>query len=107
MGTRQVPGVTGWNRLQDRFFSDATLRNRFLERLGEILEKEITTEKLFPLIDRLEAEIAPEAALDRRRWPSRTSDLHSGIAQLKGFVADRRAYLVRELAGQRRNASVP
>ena len=105
LGTHQMPGITGWNRIQDRFFSDPVLRARFQKRLGEVLEKEFTTDKLLPLIDHLESEIAPEAALDRRRWPSRTSDLHSGIAQLKNFVQERRAYLLRELASSRWSAA--
>src|SRR6185436_5426818 len=40
LGTRQLPGTTGWNRLQDRFFSEPSLRARFVNRLAELLEKE-------------------------------------------------------------------
>ncbi len=107
LGTRQLPGVTGWNRLQDRFFSDPTLRSRFLNRLAELLEKEFTAEKLFPILDRLESEIGPEAVLDRRHWPGPTADLHSGIDQVKRFIERRRAYLLSELAKSRRHESLP
>src|SRR6266568_4497913 len=107
LGTRQLPGVTGWNRLADRFFSEPVLRARFLDRLEELLEKEFTTAKLFPVLDRLEFEIGPEAALDRRRWPGPTGDLHSGIAQVKRFIERRRAYLLRELKDLRRNEAPP
>jgi spore coat protein H len=107
LGTRQKPGVTGWNRLQDRFFSDATLRAKFADRLQELLEKEFTKEKLFPIVDQLEAEISSDAALDRRLWPSQTPDLHSGIMQLKQFIERRRAYLLSELPKLRRNGAMP
>src|SRR5207253_2441541 len=79
LGTRLLPGTTGWNRLEDRFFSEPVLRARFLKRLRELLENEFTTEKLFPIVDSLEAEISAEAALDRERWPGPTGELHSGI----------------------------
>jgi len=107
LGTRQLPGVTGWNRLQDRFFSEPTLRLRFANRLQELLEKEFTKEQLFPIVDQLEADIGPEAALDRRRWPSDTPELHTGIVQLKRFIERRRAFLLREVARLRRGETPP
>jgi hypothetical protein len=83
--------------LEDRFLSEPTLRLRFLRRLDELLQKEFTTEKLFPLLDRLESDITSIAALDRRLWPSGTPSLHSGIAQLKAYIQRRRAFLREEL----------
>lgn len=98
LGTRQRPGITGWNRLQDRFFSDQVLKNRFLERLELLLNTVFTTEKIFPILDRWETEINTEAQLDRRRWPNRqASDLHDAIEGVKSFIEERRAYLLREL----------
>lgn len=107
LGTHQMPGITGWNRLQDRFFSVPALRARFLDRLGELLEKEFTTEKLFPVVDRLESGISAEAAMDRRRWPGPTPDLHTGMAQLKRFIERRRAFLLKDAAALRRNLPQP
>ena len=100
LGTRQKPGVTGWNRLQDRFFSEPALRARFFNRLAELLEKEFRTEKLFPFLDELESAIAADAARDRKRWGG-PADFHRGIAQVKQFIKDRRAYLLKEVARQR------
>lgn len=97
LGTRREPGITGWNRMQERFFNDATLRARFAKRLAELLETEFTPEKLFPFLDRLESEIAPEAKLDRRLWPNQSSDFHRGIAQVKTYIERRRAFLLAEL----------
>jgi spore coat protein CotH len=97
IGTRQRPSVTGWNRLQDRFCSEPALRARFLGRLAELLEKEFTTEKLFPVLDRFASDLADEAALDRRRWSGPSEDLHTGIAEVKSFIQRRRAYLLAEL----------
>jgi len=51
LGTRQRPRSASWNRLQDRFFSEPALRARFLDRLAELLEKEFTTDKLFPILE--------------------------------------------------------
>jgi len=97
LGTRRQPSVTGWNRLLDRFFSEPALRARFVGRLGELLEKEFTTEKLFPILDRFESELGPDAALDRRRWSGASEDLHRGIAEVKSFIQRRRAFLQAEL----------
>ncbi|MSU61859.1 MAG: hypothetical protein EXS31_05595 [Pedosphaera sp.] len=101
LGTRKAPGVTGWNRLQDRFLAEPTLRTRFLNRLEELLEKAFTTEKLVPIIDRLESEIAPEAALDRQQWPGPAGDLKSGISELKRYIERRRAFLKNEIKSLR------
>jgi len=92
-----LPGTTGWNRLADRFFSEPALRSRFLKRLGELLEKEFTSEKLFPIIDQLEAQINTTAEMDRKRWPSPTPSLHNGIEQVKSYIKRRRAFLLSEL----------
>jgi spore coat protein H len=97
LGTMASPGVTGWNRLEERFFSEPKLRLRFLDRLSELLDKEFTTAKLFPILDQLEVEIAAVAHLDRARWPSPAGDLHRGIAGVKSFIERRRAYLQNEI----------
>jgi spore coat protein H len=97
LGTSASPGVTGWNRLEERFFSEPKLRLRFLDRLSELLDKEFTTAKLFPVLDQLEADIAAAAQLDRARWPSPAGDFHSGIAGVKSFIERRRAYLQNEI----------
>lgn len=102
LGTRRAPGITGWNRLEDRFFSDPDLLARFLDRLNQLLEEEFTAEKLFPMIDRLQSEIAAEAVLDRRRWPSQTGSFPQGITQVKQYVQQRRAYLLEEIPKLRR-----
>jgi spore coat protein CotH len=102
LGTRRLPGVTGWNRLEERFFSEPSLRARFLDRLSELLDKEFTSKKLFPILDRMEAEISVDAANDRRKWSNSDSDFRSGIKQLKTFIEERRAYLLKEVPRLRR-----
>jgi spore coat protein H len=97
LGTRQLPAVTGWNRLQDGFLIEPTLRARFLDRLADLLEKEFTPAKLFPVLDRLESDLGPDAAQDRRRWPGPRENLHQGIAGVKSFIQRRRAFLQSEL----------
>ncbi|MEO8429156.1 MAG: CotH kinase family protein [Verrucomicrobiota bacterium] len=103
-GTQPLPGPTGWNRMANRFLGDTTLRIRFLDRLEELLEKEFTKQKLFPVLDQFESQIAPEAARDRARWPGATADLHSGIAGVKSYIERRRSYLLREVARMRRQS---
>lgn len=97
IGTQRLPAVTGWNCLQDRFFSEPVLRARLLERLEELLEKEFTPAKLFPILDQLASDLGADAALDRRRWSGPDEDLHSGIAGVKSFIQRRRAFLQAEL----------
>jgi hypothetical protein len=79
--------------------NDPSLRLKLLDRLQELLQTEFTENKLFPVLDTLEADIARDAALDRQRWPPMGPgyDLHRGIAQVKGFIQSRRAYLLSEL----------
>lgn len=96
-GSRQYPGVTGWNRMADRFFSDPTLKARYARRLDELLQTEFTPEKLFPIIDQLQRDIADPLQRDRRLWPGPASNFRNGIAELKGYIKDRRAFIQREL----------
>jgi spore coat protein H len=98
LGTHTEPGVTGWNRLQDRFFSSPVLRKRLATRMKELVENEFTPAKLFPVLDQLEAEMAPDAALDRRRWPAPSGDLHSAIEQVKRFIERRRTAVSRQIS---------
>ena len=107
LGTRQRPAVTGWNRLQDRFFGEPALREQFCRRLLKLLESEFTEKKLFPVLDRWEAELAEAAAQDRRRWSGPREDLHQGIADLKKFIERRRSYLLREVKKMSGATSTP
>jgi spore coat protein H len=97
LGTRQLPGVTGWNRLQDQLWNEPALRKRLLDRLELLLRTEFTTEKLFPLLDQYESALAAEAAQDRRLWPGVEENLHTAMVGLKHFIEQRRAFLSREL----------
>jgi spore coat protein H len=107
LGTQPRPGITGWNRLEDRFFSEPSLRARFLDRLAELLEKEFTTDKLFPVLDRFESQLGIEAELDRRLWPGPTGDLHNGILGVKSYIERRRAHLLVELRTLRQAKPLP
>ncbi len=97
LGTRSQPGITGWNRLQDRFFSDPALTARFLDRLQELLQTEFTPDRLFPVLDQLEAQVNPWQAAEVRRWPRYSGDFHRGIAGVKSFIEQRRAFLLAEV----------
>lgn len=102
LGTRAQPGVIGWNKLFDAFYKEPALRNRLLDRIDELLRTEFTKEKLFPILDRWESQISADVALDRKRWPNRNgNDLHAGIAEVKQYIENRRAFLVREIKTER------
>jgi spore coat protein H len=107
LGTSVAPAITGWNRMMDRFFRDPTLRARFADRLQELLDKELTSEKFDPIIDQLAGAIGPEARLDRQLWPVPDPDVEGAVAVVKGFIKDRRAFLLRELPRFRENTSSP
>lgn len=102
LGTRNLPGVTGWNRMEDRFFNEATLRNRFVSRLSVLLETEFTEEKLFPVIDRIQTAILADVQKDREQWPRPGQDVLWGIQQVKTFIKARRAFLQSEVNRMRR-----
>ena len=96
LGTQQQPGITGWNRLADRFLREPRYRARLATRLNQLLESEFTPGRLFPFLDQLEGEISAAAAADRAQWGG-GGDLHQGIAQLKEFIQQRRAFLQSEV----------
>ena len=101
-GTRAQPGTVGWNKLFDAFYNAPNLRKRLLDRIEILLQTEFTKEKLFPILDRWESEISEDVALDRQRWPNRSAgDIHAGIAGVKRYIEERRAYLFREIKAQR------
>ncbi len=106
LGTRRCTLLGRWNRMEDRFFNEPTLRRRFADRLEELMREEFTPQKLNPLLDRLEVEIAPEADLDRRLWPKSAEGLHTEINRIKQFIVERRAFLMEELAKLRGTAGM-
>ena len=87
-------------RTQNAAFENYT--TRFLNRLEELLEKDFTVAKLFPMLDQYETQLAAGAARDRKRWPGPAEHLHDGIAEVKGFIHHRRTFLQREIARLRR-----
>jgi hypothetical protein len=82
----------------DPVLNEPILRQKFLERLSELLNREFTTAKWFPVLDQLEQDIGPAAAVDRMRWPSQGGNLHTAIAGVKSLIEQRRAFLLREIA---------
>jgi spore coat protein H len=102
LGTRAQPSTIGWNKLFDAFYKVPSLRKRLLDRIEALLEKEFTEEKLFPVLDRWESEISADVALDRKRWPNlNAGNIHAGIAGVKQYIKDRRAFLFGEIKAQR------
>jgi spore coat protein H len=98
LGVRSLPGPTGWNRLQERFFSEPALRERFFQRLQFLVEHEFTEEKLFPVLDQFATQLGPLASQDRRRWSGPDESLQAGMAELKQVIRQRRKFVRQELS---------
>jgi hypothetical protein len=96
LGTPQRAGITGWNRLEERFFTDPLLRQQLLARIDELLRTEFTPEKLFPVIDQLENSIHADLNEDCQKW-RREPGVQAGTAQLKRFIEHRRDFIAKEL----------
>jgi len=102
LGTRAKPATIGWNKVYEAFLHEPALRNRLLDRIEALLQTEFTKEKLFPMIDRWESELAADVNLDRQRWPSsQAGDFHAGIEELKTYIEGRRTFLFREIEKER------
>lgn len=99
LGIKASPGVTGWNRLQDRFWKSKALRLRLAQRLEELLATEFTLERLAPKIDAWAAEIRSGAARDHALWGSDSDlDLDQGIRGIKTFIKQRSEFVRSRLA---------
>ena len=99
LGIQSSPGITGWNRLQNRFWQSKTLRERLAKRLEELLANEFTPARLFPLLDSWAAEIRPLAAKDLAKWGSTSNlNLDQGIQEVKGYIENRRSYVAANVA---------
>jgi spore coat protein H len=106
LGTEQAPGVTGWNRMKNKFFSHPELRKKLADRLETLLKTEFTPEKLDPILDEMHAAIKAEAALDYKRWPNpggatwwrnERIGLDRSVATVKQYIRDRREFLLAAL----------
>lgn len=104
LGIQSSPGVTGSNRLQNRFWQSKPLRSRLAKRLEELLATEFTAIKLDPLIDAWAAEIRSRADLDRLTWGTGSqTGLTGGIREIKDFIAHRRSFIQASLPTLRRD----
>ncbi|MDA1275002.1 MAG: CotH kinase family protein [Verrucomicrobia bacterium] len=96
LGIRDLPGVTGWNRMADRFFSDPHLRKLYKERLNELLESVFTEANLYPIVESLRQKISAAADMDHEKWRS-AWNASRGVDEVKLFIRDRRVFLLGEL----------
>jgi hypothetical protein len=96
------------------FFSGPLLANpefrqRFLQRLRQVLDEVYTEEQVFPLIDTMEARLKPEIALRAGILDEAPSDalrrFESNLASLKEHLIKRREFLLAqpELPAQKTN----
>jgi spore coat protein H len=105
LGTREQPGVTGWNRLADRFLREPEYRTRFLNRLESLIQTEFTPERLYPVIDRWAVEIAADVVTDRAKWRGAAANFNGSIVQVKRFIEQRRTHVRQEIASLRRGVA--
>ena len=98
LGTRDMPGVTGWNRMAGQFFGNPDLRRLYVTRMRELLDEVFSEAKLYPLIDSFRREISDTADLDRVKWRGAWGS-QGGLNAVKEFVRRRREFLKGELGG--------
>jgi spore coat protein H len=98
LGSQRFPGPTGWNRVAERFFSVPSLRQRFHQRLLELLGTAFSEERLRARIGSLSEPLSGEAELDRRKWGG-DPDWRQGVEELKRYLTLRREFLLSQLPG--------
>lgn len=96
--------------LRSKLLADPECRRRYLVYVGDIAEKWLDWDRLGPIISQLESLIQDEVAIDTRKHDTAKS-FHQGIygdgtmpaptSTLKGFVTQRRAFLLNHPEVQR------
>lgn len=86
-------GIFGVNRLRQRFLSVSEFRQRYYERLDELVNSIFTPELLDELIDDYWEYIRPAVEENASRWNARGS-LNELPARLKEYVEARRAFIL-------------
>lgn len=94
-GDRNHTVVSGWwNRVVDKFLSVPAYRNLYYARLAECLNTFYTEENILSEIDYHHALLADEVAMDLAKWGGGSGrTLSEGVAELKGFVHNRIAFI--------------
>jgi hypothetical protein len=91
LGRQADPGVTGWNRVMDRFLAVTEYREEYMRRLKRALQTQFLESRWWPRIDALSALIGDVADLDDQKWGG---NWRSAVSVVKRFISDRRAWLL-------------
>ncbi len=91
LGRQADPGVTGWNRVMDRFLAVRDFREAYMEQLRQALLTSFTEAKWLPHIDELSGQMADAADLDDQKWGG---NWRSAVEKVKAFITNRRTWLL-------------
>jgi len=91
LGRQTDPGVTGWNRVMDRFLAVTSFREEYMRGLKTALQTRFLEARWWARIDELGALAGATADLDDQKWGG---NWRSAAGDVKGFIANRRAWLL-------------
>lgn len=69
-------------------------KQRFVEILSDILNNQLTDERILDYIDNIYNLILPEMPRNQKRWGQTMNEWNSAVNELKTFVENRRSYLL-------------
>jgi hypothetical protein len=108
LGTSAQPGVTGWNRMMNRFLAQPDLLALYHGRLRDVCLVAFTESALFPRIDALVEQAGDDIDLDRAKWngDSQGTQWRAAVSVVKSYIANRRAFILGSLPGVTPDAPV-
>ena len=85
--------------LYNGFIKNDTWKEQFIERYAEVLNNELSTDRLLTLFDSMVDSIDSEIPLTAARWPdpSSYSQWKKDVATMRGVIEARRAYCIKHL----------
>ena len=86
-------GMYGINQLRMKFLSIPEFRQRYYQRLRDIVEHQFTPEHLDPLIDAYWSYLQDAVAEDARQWNS-PGNLTAMAGEIKKYIGARRAFIL-------------
>ena len=91
LGRQADPGITGWNRVMDRFLAVTAFREEYMRRLKSALQTRFLEARWWPRIDELAALAEATADLDNQKWGG---NWRNAIVDVKSFITNRRMWLL-------------
>jgi hypothetical protein len=102
LGTSAQPGVTGWNRMMNKFVAQPDLLAMYHGKLRNLCLASFAEDTLFPLIDSLVEEAGADIDLDRAKWNGDTKGTvwRAAVPVVKSYITNRRTVILGSLPGE-------